>query len=383
MIRLGQPAVNYVISGCKKIEVSEMAASRRTFFEEILAGGGLAALLAQRAAAAPQQGASDPSLIDTSDFWGSFYDSVDPRKSRGRAGVKGRPAVAGKAVRYLYYDDAGLRYTDQLKAKDLLDHPGDLAVSITLGQFRPSTTDARSIQQLTSSQLRIDCVQTKPFLNLLAPAAWAALATLYTDRAGKLPSLQALGFQQPNLLSGDNKVILPGGSGKFSVNVSCMTKESVLHKVLRNGVKVAGMVSPLVGFPAVSVPAMQAFTAIYSMLEERASFIMSSPLIDAAGTQASLKDPSFPPVYVPIKDGQYVMVPLEHTDKLAEKLTQLELNQGWLVDRADKTNRPVDQKAIDTLPEVTYLTMQMKITPVTVSATTPASEGAGKGKKKS
>jgi len=359
-----------------------MANSRRTFFEEILAGGGLAALLAERAAAGPPQDQPDSSLLDTSDFWGSFYDSVDPKKSRGRAPIKGRPAVAAKAVRYLYYDEAGLRYTDQIKPKDLLDHPGDLAVSITLGQFRPGTADSQSIERLTSSQLRVDCVQTKPFLNLLAPAAWAALASLYTDRAGKLPSLQTLGFQQPNLLSGDNKVILPGGSGKFAVNVSCMTKESILHKVLRNGVKVAGIVSPLVGFPAVSIPAMQAFTAIYSMLEERASFIMSSPLMDAVGTQAALKDPSFPPTYIPIKDGQYVMVPLEHTDKLAEKIEHLEMNQGWLVDRNDQSNRPVDQKALDTLPEITYLTMQMKITKVSVSASTssPGSEEGGRSK---
>lgn len=349
-----------------------MVESRRSFLEEILASGSLAALLAKSAAAGPQQNPSDASLIKTSDFWGSFYDSVDPKKSKGHRGVKGKPAVAGKDVRYLYFDNAGLRYTDQLKAADLLDHSGDVAVSIMLGQFRPGSADAQAIRQLTSSQLRVDCVQTRGFLNLLAPAAWVAMASLYTDKAGKLPSLQTLGFQQPNLLSGDNKVILPGGSGKFSVNVSSMTRESVLHKVLRNGVKVAGIVSPLVGFPAISVPAMQAFTAIYSVLEERASFIMSSPLMDAAATQAALKDPSFPPTFLPIKDGQYVMVPLEQTEKLEAKLPQLEVNQGWLVDRTNKSNSPVDQKAHDTVPEVTYLTLQMKITPVTLQ---PASTG--------
>jgi len=355
-----------------------MRDSRRTFFEEILACGGLAALLAERAAADPQP-LPDASTISTSDFWGSFYDSVDPKKSRGRH-VIGKPAVANKEVRYLFFDEGGLRYTDQLKSKDLLEHPGDVAVSIMLGQFRPGRADAQSIKQLTSSQLRVDCVQTRPFLNLLAPAAWVAMASLYTNQAGKLPSLQTLGFQQPNLLSGDNKVILPGGSGKFSVNVSSMVKESVLHKVLRTGVKIGGVVSPLIGFPAISVPAMQAFTAIYSVLEERASIIMSSPLMDAAATQSALKDPSFPPTFVPIKDGQYAMVPLEHTEALAEKLPHLEINQGWLVDREDKSSRPVDQKALDTLPEITYLTLQMKITPVSLQAASDAPRGDTGGK---
>jgi len=351
-----------------------MTASRRTFFEEIVAAGGLAALLAERAnAAAPP--AADSSLIDTSQFWGSFYDGLDQTKGKGHREHKRMPAVQGKDVRYLYYDKAGLRYSDQLKPQDLLDHDGDVAVSIMLGQFRPGNADAESIKALTSAQLRVDCVQTKPFMNLLAPAAWVALASLYTNKAGKLPSLQTLGFQQPNLLSGDNKVILPGGSGRFSVNVSSMAKESALHKVLRNGVKIAGIASPLIGFPAVSVAAMQAFTTIYSLLEERASFIMSSPLMDAAATQAALKDPSFPPTFVPIKEGQYVMVPLEHTTTLAPKLQDLEINQGWLVDRTDKSSLPVDQRALHTIPEVTYLTLQMKIVPVTLAATTPEASG--------
>jgi len=358
-----------------------MTASRRTFFEEIMAAGGLAALLAERAKAGPPQDAADSSLIDTSQFWGSFYEGLDQTKGKGHHEHRRMAAVQGKEVRYLYYDSAGLRYSDQLKPHDLLDHEGDVAVSIMLGQFRPGNADAESIKALTSSQLRVDCVQTKPFMNLLAPAAWVALASLYTDKAGKLPSLQTLGFQQPHLLSGDNKVILPGGSGKFSVNVSSMARESALHRILRNGVRIAGIASPLIGFPAVSVPAMQAFTTIYSLLEERASFIMSSPLMDAAATQAAVKDPGFPPTYVPIREGQYVMVPLEHTDALASKMPDLEINQGWLVDRTDKSNLPVDQKALHTIPDITYLTMQMKIVPVTLTATTPEAHEDGEGGK--
>jgi hypothetical protein len=123
------------------------------------------------------------------------------------------------------------------------------------------------------------------------------------------------------------------------------------------------------------------------VLEERASFIMSSPLMDAAATQAALKEPSFPPTFLPIKDGQYVMVPLEHTDALAQKMPQLDVNQGWLVDRTDKSNRPVDQKANDTIPEVSYLTLQMKITPVTLQLASTGSgggsEGSGEGGSKS
>jgi hypothetical protein len=344
--------------------------SRRNFFEEILASGGLAALLAGSAAAQsskPLPGGQ----VRSNDFWGSFYET-----SRG---ILKTPSVPGKEVRYLFFDSNGLRYTDQVKREELLSHPGDAVVDVSLGQFRPGTEDARSVKELTSSQLRIDCVQTKPFLDLMAPAAWVAMASLYTDKSGKLPSLQQLGFQQPNLMSGANRVILPGGSGKFAVNVSSMSKESTLHKILRQGINVAGTVSPLVGFPGMSLPAARAFTAIYSLLEERASFIMSSGLVEAAATQQSLDRAGFPPQYIPLKSGEYVMIPRQHTDLLAEHLPFLELNQGYLIDRRKRTNLPVDQQAPQTVPDLTYVSIKLSVAPITLGIPGLADAPAGGG----
>jgi hypothetical protein len=328
--------------------------SRRNFFEEILACGGLAALLSSSVEAQSKPLATGQ--IRTNDFWGSFYET-----SRG---IQKAAAGPGKDVRYLYSDSSGLRYVDQIKKEELLSHPGDTVVNLTLGQFRPGTEDARAVRELTSSQLRIDCVQTRPFMDLLAPAAWVAMASLYTDKAGKLPSLQQLGMQQPNLMSGDNKVILPGGSGKFAVNVSSMTKESALHKILRQGVNIAGIASPLMSFPAMSLPAARTFTAIYSLLEERASFFLSSGLVDAASTQQSMERPGFPPQFVPLKTGNYVMIPRQHTDLLAEHLPYLELNQGYLIDKRKKSNTPVDQQAPQTVPDLTYVTLKLDVSAI-------------------
>jgi len=342
-----------------------MRSSRRSFFEEVLASAGAAALLASKAGAQTTS-SSDIRQIQTSDFWGSFYDP--PARGKPR-----KSAVAGKDVRYLYYDSTGLRYIDRLQKQDLLAHSGDVSVSVTLGQFRPGREDARAIKELQSSQLRIDCVQTKPFLNILAPSTWIALASLFTDSAGKLPSLQQLGFQQSNVLSGQNKVILPGGAGKFAVNISSMTKESTLHKILRQGVSIGGKVSPLFGFPAISIPAAQAFTAIYSLLEERAHFVMSSPQIDAAATQHALETGDIPPAFIPLKTGDYILVPVEHVETLAPDLPYLQINQGWLVDQRDKSNRPVDQKGNDTAPDVTYATIKMTVAPITLPSPSDSS----------
>ena len=73
-----------------------MRSSRRSFFEEVLASAGAAALLASKAGAQTTS-SSDIRQIQTSDFWGSFYDP--PARGKPR-----KSAVAGKDVRYLYYD---------------------------------------------------------------------------------------------------------------------------------------------------------------------------------------------------------------------------------------------------------------------------------------
>jgi hypothetical protein len=179
-------------------------------------------------------------------------------------------------------------------------------------------------------------------------------------------------------MSGQNKVILPGGSGKFSINVSSMTKESKLHLILRQGVKIGGIVSPLFGFPAISIPAAQVFTAIYSLLEERASFIMSSPLIDAAATQQAIGAPGFPPSFVALKSGTYVVVPQSHTDKLTAKLQQLKMTQGYIVDPSVPGNRPVQQIANESVPDVTYVSFNVGVKAITLPSS-QTSNGANSG----
>ena len=331
-----------------------MDSSRRCFLEDLFAGSALTAILANQASGQTPIDLA-PGEVDTSKYWRDYYNEVAPRG----------PVDSDLRILYFNKDDKkGLRYIDQVNSSELLDHPGDVTLDVTLSYFQPGTDDARIIKQYDSSQLRIDCIQTKPFMNILAPAAWVALASLYPNRAGKLPSLQTLGMEQPDLMSGNNKVVLPGGAGKFSVNVSSMAKESVLHKVLREGVQVGKIVSPLVGFPAISLPAAIAFTAIYSVLEVHATFIMKSPQMVAIATQAAAKDPSLPAQVLPLVSGDYIFVPQRHTDKLAEKLAILEVNSGYLVDKTLPTTEPVDKRAEKSIPEITYLSVKMNVTKI-------------------
>ena len=226
-----------------------MELSRRTLFEEILASGGVATLLASQASSqtAAPAAVGEPHYRSY-DFWGTFFDSVDPSKSASRGGKKKRIPFPDKEVRYLYYTDGTLAYTDQIKKEQLVDFPGDVTVNIILSQFRLSQEDQDAFKNMRSSQLRLDCVQTKPFMNIVAPLAWTALASLYPDKAGHLPSLQDLGFHTPNAAGGVTKVVLPSGTGKMAMNISMMKRNSVLQTILKEATTTAQILTPFLDF---------------------------------------------------------------------------------------------------------------------------------------
>ena len=64
---------------------------------------------------------------------------------------------------------------------ELLDHDGDVTVEYSAFQF-PSRIG--SVDKKKNQQLRIDATQTHAYMNLLAPLAWTAIASLKPNVAG-------------------------------------------------------------------------------------------------------------------------------------------------------------------------------------------------------
>jgi len=193
-----------------------MPVSRRLFLADASALGMITALLPQLAAAqnaaaqnstAAQNSATAAAAAtppedlphDSYSFWNGFYDSVNPYSgnygskaaSRGPADQLPDPAAQ---TQYLHYDSDNkrLRYASDIKKEELLDHDGDVGVSIALAQFRPGAGETN----LKASQLRVDTTQVHPFVNILTPLAWSAIASVSPNNAGKV-SLDALGFRSP------------------------------------------------------------------------------------------------------------------------------------------------------------------------------------------
>jgi hypothetical protein len=377
-----------------------MTLSRRSFVADASYLGLFAAMLPQMAAAqdavkqdavrqeAAQQGADQGSLDDTPhdsyNFWNGFFDSVNPLSqnygskaaSRGPGDQLPDPAAE---TQYLHFNNSArrLRYATDIKRDELLNHDGDVAVSISLSQYHAAADSGDAA--IRAAQLRVDTTQIHPYMNIIAPLAWTAIASLEPNKSGKI-SLDQLGFKTPQAQQGTSKILLTQGTGKLAVNVSKAATTSVFVKALKIIMQGTKIVAPLVTLPAISVPALSAFTEVMSYWEDRTRFIMAGNLTTAVATQQALNDPEREDRFIGLLSGDYLMVPQKHTDDLAKELPDLELVQGYLVRKDADPNLPLPTRAQNALPGITYASMRVSVLPLDASAqgrSSTANKGGG------
>jgi len=345
-----------------------MSVSRRIFLADASALGMLAALLPQLAAAQASSAVpapGDDTPHDSYDFWNGFFDSVNPYSpdygtkaaSRGPSDQLPDPEAQ---TQYLHFDNDNkrLRYATDIKREELLDHDGDVQVSIAIAQYRPGNGETN----LKASQLRLDTTQIHPYRNIAAPLAWSAIAAIAPNQAGKI-SLADLGFQSPQATQGTSKILFTKGTGKLAVNISKAQAQSMFMKALNIMIEGAKFAAPMVSLPAISVPALSTFSQALSYWEDRTRFIMSGNLTTAVATQQALDDPEREAHYIGLVPGDYLMVPQRHVEELAKALPNLEMDQGYLVAKDADPNLPLAQRSQSAVPGVTYASMRMGVQP--------------------
>ena len=302
-----------------------------------------------------------------------FFDSVNPssanygNKAASRGPEDQLPDPAAQ-TQYLHYDTTSnrLRYASDIQKSELLDHDGDVSVNIALAQFRPASGELSQ----HPSQFRVDTTQIHPIMGIVAPLAWSAIASLNPNKAGQV-SMDQLGFKSPQAMQGTNKILLTGGTGKMAVNISKAAQASFFVKALNIMIQGAKIATPILGIPAISVPALSSFSEMLSYWEDRTRFVMAGNLMTAVATQQALDDPDREPSYLGLTSGDYLMVPQRHVDELSKALPNLDLTQGYLVAKDADPNLPLAQRAQNTMPGITYASMRVSVQPSNSSAGVP------------
>jgi hypothetical protein len=128
--------------------------------------------------------------------------------------------------------------------------------------------------------------------------------------------------------------------------------------VIMQGLKTA---APLVTLPAISVPALSAFTQAMSYWEDRTRFVMAGNLTSAVATQPALSDPKRGSPYIGLVSGDYLMFAQQHADTLTKELGNLDLVQGYLVPKDANPDLPLQTRANSEVPEVSYFSMRISV----------------------
>src|SRR5208337_4454329 len=154
----------------------------------------------------------------------------------------------------------------------------------------------------------------------------------------------------PQAAQSTGKILLTQGSGKMAVNISRAAQASFFVKALNVMMAGAKVVVPLVSLPAISVPALNAFTEALSYWEDRTRFVMAGNLTTAVATQQAMDDPDREPSYLGLTSGDYLMVPQRHVDELSKALPNLDLTQGYLIAKDADSSLPLAQRAQTAVP---------------------------------
>jgi hypothetical protein len=301
---------------------------------------------------------------DAYEFWNGFFDSVNTASPDYKKGARaGSAGVVAPDVetQYLHYkaEAKKLRYATDINHDELLDHDGDVAVSIQLSKFR----NGSGADKTKNQQLRIDATQTHAYMNLLAPLAWSAIASLKPSASGKI-SLDDLGFKSDQAVSATSNILLTKGTGKLAVNVSQPPNDGQFVKILKVMIAGAKLVAPMVVLPAVSVPALSAFSEAFGYWEDRTRFVMNGNLTTAVATQQAMSEPTRDDSYIGLLSGDYVMVGKRDTVALSNELDNLDLVQGYLVRKDANANDPLETRAAAAVPGMTYTTMRLAVKPI-------------------
>jgi hypothetical protein len=362
---------------------------RRSFFANMMAAAAFSGALGEVISPKELMAAveADVPQGNHQQFWNGFFDDVDPTKPHANTtrGSGGEPAPQplpthiddNKLPRFFHYDDTnGLRFAEKIDRAELPKMDGSAVVSLSVSGFHPSEEDAKRIGDATGAQLQLHATQTTPMAQYIAPLAWASLASIFHNQASKLPTVDQLNFVDENGstgTSGNNRILLPKAEGKMAMNLTLPDKHSLLHKMISYGLQTAQVAAPLVALPAISVPAIKAFTSFYNILVQNAGFIINSPLKDVVASYDAVDSGNMHADALKLVTGQYVIVPASSTDAISAQMDSLKMLNGYLVPKTIANNADPLTVAKAALPGVTYATLKVSVQSATDEAvpTTP------------
>ena len=378
-----------------------MSKTRREFFRDLLAIGAVQGFVASPAAARVMTALSDPSIAQdinpdfdskAYDFWSGFLSSdAEPivRPTRGRGGESNVQPVF-----WHFNDKDGFKNAAALDTSKLIGQ-GDVIVSVNTSAIKIAPQDQSTFDRLQNAQIRVDVAQKSAILpSVIEPLAYTFISGMNSSKAkpkstsstsgsssksrsssksstsSKSSSVQSIGVSDDPTWQKMQNIILPGGQGRWALNLEAQKKDSLFHKIIQNIIGGLGQFAPLIGLPGIAMTALQSFNALYGAIHASPVQIIKSNPQRVFATQDAIQKTGSPGSVsgLILKSGTYVLIPANRAPA-SDELKNLHVIQGRVVPQEVKREAQgpdVDAAAADTLPGVTYVTFEIEVQPTSI-----------------
>jgi hypothetical protein len=312
------------------------------------------------------------------DFWSGFLDAdVSPslagRKTRG--GGQSRAAGPDDAQPvFLHYGAEGFKNAGEL-SPDKMINEGDVMVSVNTSTVKVGSGDQKTFERVQNAQLRVDVAQKTgilPIIEAMAYTVVGAMRSVQVQTKGTAaqrksqPTVQNISVSSDATWQKMQNIPLPGGEGRWALNLEAQRKDSLFCKVLQNVVKQGGMFAPVLGLPGIAMSALQSFNNLYGALHASSvNVIQSAPLRVFATQQAVQKTGVLGSAKgILLQSGTYILIPANQLPDM-NQFSKLAVMQGRVVPPETKQTE-LDEAAADTLKDVTYVTFDVEVMPTTL-----------------
>jgi hypothetical protein len=317
-------------------------------------------------------------------FWSAFCSSdAEPivGASGQHRGGTSHPSDDVQPV-FLHHGPDGFRNAAELDVGKLVSG-GDVMVSVNTSMVKVAEEDQKTFQRLKNAQIRVDVAQRTGIIPMLEAMAYTVVAGMHSIQsatasaskstaAKKAPAgqtaVQNISVNSDAAWQKMQNIPLPGGEGRWALNLEAQRTDSLFCKLLQGVVKEAGMFMPMLGFPGIVMSALNSFNGIYGVLHSGTVPIIQGHPVRVFATQEAVQRTGAPGSVTGIllKSGTYVLMPAKQSPSMDE-LKKLTVTQGRLVPPKTAPTE-LDEAAAATLKGVTYVTFDVEVAP-TIFAT--------------
>jgi hypothetical protein len=305
----------------------------------------------------------------------------------GTGQTRGANAEHSQPV-FLHHGEEGFRNAGMLDQGKLVEE-GDVLVSVNTSVVKVGDDDQKTFERLQNAQLRVDVAQKTAIIPLIEAMAYTVVGAMRsvqgTAQASKsttpsksssssaakktttAPTVQNISISSDAAWQKMQSIPLPGGEGRWALNLEAQKKDSLFCKVLQNLMKEGSLFAPMLGLPGIAMSALNSFNNLYGALHaEPVQIIKSNPVrvfatqeaIESTGSTASEMGA------ILLQPGTYILMSAGQAPS-DDQLKKLTLSNDRIVSASDSklTGDDLDAAAsdVDVLKNVTYVTFDVQV----------------------